>query len=56
MHLTIKDTQLFKAWDRLVLLLLSSSHEGWEHEFREIPRREIHWPASPEENEAGHDE
>jgi len=30
-----------EMWDRLVLLLISQPHKGWEAEFREITRREI---------------
>jgi hypothetical protein len=48
--------ELREIWDRLVLLLIVQPREGWEHEFREITRREIHLLAPPEESAAGHDE
>lgn len=35
------DNQLRETWDRLVLLLIAQSREGWEPEFEEITRREI---------------
>ena len=36
---TTRDSR--EMWDRLVLLLIARPHEGWEHEFEEITRREI---------------
>jgi hypothetical protein len=50
------NAKLRETWDRLVLLLIALPREGWEHEFREITRREIHRLTPPEEDEAGHDE
>jgi hypothetical protein len=41
--------KLRETWDRLVLLLITRPHEGWEHEFEEITRREIDRLAVPPE-------
>ena len=51
-----KDVKLREPWDRLVLLLIALSREGWEHEFWAISRHKIHRLTLLEENEAGHDE
>jgi hypothetical protein len=46
--------KLQEIWDRLVLLLIVQPREGWEHEFREISRREIERLAAYD-NERGSD-
>jgi hypothetical protein len=53
-EMDIPNTKLRETRDRLVLLLISLSREGWVHEFRQITPREIHRLASPDE--AGHHE
>lgn len=30
-----------ETWDRLLLLLITEPRKGWEHEYREITRREV---------------
>ena len=37
----VNDNGISETWDRLVLLLITQSREGWEPEFEEITRREI---------------
>ena len=41
--------KLRETWDRLVLLLITRPHEGWEREFEDITRREIERLAVPAE-------
>jgi hypothetical protein len=54
--LDAKDREIRETWDRLVLLLISLPCEGWEHEFQQINRREIHLLTPPDDNKAGHHE
>jgi hypothetical protein len=56
MHGTAKNAKLRETWDRLVLLLITLPREGWEHEFREITRREIQRLVPLDEGKAGDDE
>ncbi len=35
------DNKSAETWDRLVLLLITQPHDGWESEYAEIKRREI---------------
>jgi hypothetical protein len=50
------NAKIRETWDRLVLLLIVLPRDGWVREFREITRREVYRLASPEEDEAKHDE
>jgi hypothetical protein len=47
--------QLRETWDRLVLLLIARSREGWESEYEEIARREIERLALPTEVQECHE-
>jgi hypothetical protein len=51
----IADNKPRETWDRLVLLLIARSREGWESEYEEIARREIEWLALPTEVQECHE-